>query len=66
MPSLVSGPQLVLSPSGLHSPVHTLLVVTSAGLRGLRHRVTLTLIPEDLRPSFCSFSGWGRCSVRSR
>lgn len=48
MPSLVSGPQLVLSPSGLHSPVHTLLVVTSAGLRGLRHRVTLTLIPEDL------------------
>lgn len=37
---LVSGPQLVLSPSNLHSPVHILLAVTSAGLRGLPVRVT--------------------------
>lgn len=52
--------------STLHSPVHTLLVVTSAGLRGLRQGVTLILIPEDLNPSFCSLSGWGPCSVHSR
>ena len=66
MPLLVSTPQLVLSPSGLHSPAHTLLVVTSADLSGLPQGVTLTLIPEGLSPSFCSFSCWGRCSVHSR
>ena len=39
VPQLVSGPQLVLSPSSLHSPVHNLLAVTSAVLRGLPVRV---------------------------
>lgn len=40
VPRLISGPQLMLSPSNLHSPAHNLLAVTSAVLRGLPMRVT--------------------------